>query len=295
MVETNSSIVTDNSDIQSLLDTTIGWGDKCVSDQQNYGRGGFCNFAVRNLLAAHSLGSYVLGNVGNSINNPTTVIDTQFIMVERDGSTRNGLVAQYAQLMYSNDAEIVSDSSYGCVWPISAECQSDDDREIDNTCGVPHSSMAIADNIGSDPYYLWWNITYLNGIIAWATDGDFPDKFNDDSEWDGGKTQCLLVDMYDPPDYLFADVPQPFEIILNIGVDIITEDVENLILDGLSTITGVPRGILELTVKVTQDINLDEYTGDDTDARRRRRLSDDDEDNYVLIEAQVCYSVGDGL
>ena len=82
------------------------------------------------------LGSYVLNNVGNSINNPTTVIDIQFIMVERDDSTINGVVEQYAQLMYSNNEEI----SHGRVWPISSECQSDSDREINNTCGVPHGN-----------------------------------------------------------------------------------------------------------------------------------------------------------
>ena len=50
---------------------------------------------------------------------------------------------------------------------------------------------------------------------------------------DGGKTQCILVDMYDP-----SKVPQPFEIILNIGVGIVTDDIRNVILDGLSTISG---------------------------------------------------------
>ena len=35
MVETDSSIVVDNDDTQSLLDRIIGWGDKCVSDQLN--------------------------------------------------------------------------------------------------------------------------------------------------------------------------------------------------------------------------------------------------------------------
>ena len=44
---------------------------------------------------------------GNGIDNSTTVIDTQFIMVERDGSTRNGLVAQCAQLLYSTNEPIV--------------------------------------------------------------------------------------------------------------------------------------------------------------------------------------------
>ena len=174
IVETDDTIVTDNTDVQSLLDTTIGWGDKCVSDQQNYGRGGFCNFAARNLLAAHSLGSYVIDEAPNSKDNPTTVIDTQFIMVERDGSTRNGLVAEYAQKMYDNDETKINEASLACVWPISAECQADDGREIDNTCGVPHSSMAIADNVGSDPGFLWWNITYNYGIVAWATDGASP-------------------------------------------------------------------------------------------------------------------------
>ena len=66
MIETDSSIV-DNDDIKSLLDTTIGWCNKYVSDQNNYTSGGFCYFAVRNLLAAHGLGSYAFENVGNGI------------------------------------------------------------------------------------------------------------------------------------------------------------------------------------------------------------------------------------
>lgn len=138
MVETNDTLITENSLAQSLLDYTIGWGYKCETDQHDYGRGGFCSFTVRHLVAAHSVASYLIDNVENSQDLGVDV-DNLFIMVERDGAVRNSIVAQYAQLMYQNDETKIGRRAYGCMWLIDAVCQEDNDREIDNTCGVPHA------------------------------------------------------------------------------------------------------------------------------------------------------------
>ncbi len=139
-----------------------------MSTQATEDRGGFCKFKVRHLGAAHSLGQYALEITGNKDFNKDTPL-TLFIMVERDGSTRNSMVAQYAQQMYSHNSQLIETHVMDCMWMISSECQSDKDRDIDNTCGVPHSSMSFKDNINKPPFHLWWNHTYYNGVLSFLT------------------------------------------------------------------------------------------------------------------------------
>lgn len=92
LIETDDEFVTENEWLQEALETGYSWGESCENDQQNGNRGGFCDYTVRHISAGHSLGSYILENVGNSSDiSETLVVDTQFLFVERDGTTRNSL------------------------------------------------------------------------------------------------------------------------------------------------------------------------------------------------------------
>ena len=153
VVEYPDSIGDDNTKqtINDILDTVISWGSQCIADVESpeRNRGGFCSFSVRNLAASHSFGQYVTEIMSDGEVDIDTSIETLLILVERDGPTRNSLAANYVQLFYGFDEDTLYDKANDCMWLISEECQEDDyDGPIDNTCGVPHSSMANADNLG---------------------------------------------------------------------------------------------------------------------------------------------------
>merc|ERR1719343_109761 len=70
-----------------LFEKQVGWGDKCHDDIDSFGRGGFCDFQVQHLLAAHSIGQYAV----RSTYNPRRSLQAFASVVENDGRTRNGL------------------------------------------------------------------------------------------------------------------------------------------------------------------------------------------------------------
>ena len=241
------------------------WGDQCYLDIDERDRGGFCSFSVRNLVASHSLASYVIDTVRETQEEVDTSVETLLVMVERDGPTRNSLVVDYVNTYYNYDEELINSVTNDCMWFISEECQSDDyEGSIDNTCGVPHSSMSNADNLGIAPYYLWWNETYHQGLIDWINNEvTFDDNFITTTQWDGTRQQCVYLDIMDPPNVLVASVPRLTTIALQYVEEQILDNVKEQILDALAAITHVPRGVLELSYTLlSADTDASDSDGD---------------------------------
>ena len=122
--------------------------------------------SIRNLFASHSFGQYVTDILGSGDIEIDQSVETLLVLVERDGATRNSLAANYVNLFYGGNSDTIYSKSNDCMWFISQECQSKSyDGAIDNTCGVPHSSMSNPDNLGIPPYQLYWQDDYHQGLI----------------------------------------------------------------------------------------------------------------------------------
>jgi len=260
----NPDAITDTSiraNIDTVLTTVVSWGDQCVLDVEQRNRGGFCSFFAANLLAAHSFANYVVEALEDTAHD--TSVETLLILVERDGATRNSLVAEYVNRFYAYSDELIYSKVNDCMWLISGECQEDEyDGPINNECGVPHSSMSPADNLGIPPYSLYWNETYHDGIIAWINNADsLGDKFAVKTAWNSYRDECVYFDVVNPPPILIADVPRIMTIGLNIVRGQVTEAIQNAILDAISGLTGVPRGVLQLSYALTTSAN-----GEDSDS-----------------------------
>lgn len=119
---------------------------------------------------------------------------------------------------------------------------------------------------GIVPYYLYWNETYHQGVIDFINgETDFGDNFIVKSEpWDGSRDQCVYLDLIDPPEVLIADVPSLMTIGLSIAGGIVDDAVKEAILNSVASLTGVPRGILELTyaLVINGNENIDTDDGD---------------------------------
>merc|ERR1712113_1231617 len=122
------------------------------------------------------------------------------------------------------------------------------------------------DNLGKSPGTLWWESTYHNGLMDWLNNNAQSDvNFLVKTTWNGMRDQCVYLDSMDPPDVLVADVPQLMTIGFRIVGGAISQNVQDAILDDISQKTGVPRGVLELTVKTLSNIkngNADDTDGD---------------------------------
>ena len=144
---------------------------------------------------------------------------------------------------------------------------------------MPHSSLSHPDNLGINPYEMWWEDTYHEGIIAFLNNGvsaSFPDNFVHDTKWDLSRNQCIYFDIVDPPSILVAEIPNLLKIAFKIVWDDITESIEHEFLDAISNLTGVPRGILELTKdKIRTSTSTDAEAGDEEIVEYRMSLDED--------------------
>jgi len=184
------------SSVQSMVQKMIGWGDKCHNDIDIFGRGGFCDYQVQHLLAAHSLGQYAV----RATYSPRQALQVFVSAVERDGRTRNGLAFEALRALQNAGSTVGS-----CVWRVAQGCPSDSPG---NTCGVPHSSASPADNLGAEPFYLYWASTLQFGIADVLAHGQLPLPSNwNTAWWDGSRDMCVSQDVNDPDLSLIAEVP----------------------------------------------------------------------------------------
>eukprot|EP00486_Rosalina_sp_Unknown_P000160 CAMPEP_0201566122 /NCGR_PEP_ID=MMETSP0190_2-20130828/5670_1 /ASSEMBLY_ACC=CAM_ASM_000263 /TAXON_ID=37353 /ORGANISM="Rosalina sp." /LENGTH=574 /DNA_ID=CAMNT_0047984401 /DNA_START=250 /DNA_END=1974 /DNA_ORIENTATION=+ len=263
----NPDAITDDDireNINDLLDTVFGWGAQCELDITDRNRGGVCQFSIRNLFASHSFGQYVTDIMGSGDIEIDQSVETLLVLVERDGPTRNSLAANYVNLFYGQNSETIYSQANDCMWFISQACQLDTyDGPIDNTCGVPHSSMSNPDNLGIPPENLYWEDTYHEGLIDWINnEASYGDNFIVQTGWDGSRNQCIYLDIIDPPESLIADVPSLMRIGLSIVGGQVTDSVQESILDGVAALTGVPRGVLQLTYNLFTNSDVDTEDGD---------------------------------
>jgi len=128
---------------QDVDEGVVSWGDRCKI-QIDAGRGGFCNFRLRNLLAAHSFSQFVLKEMGSS---KSIAQRTQFIETERDGTIRNSMTLQAAY----NFARQGSDTTF-CMYRVEPGCPPEDG----NLCGVPHSMLSKEEAVVEDPFSQYW-------------------------------------------------------------------------------------------------------------------------------------------
>eukprot|EP00485_Elphidium_margaritaceum_P001606 CAMPEP_0202689080 /NCGR_PEP_ID=MMETSP1385-20130828/4425_1 /ASSEMBLY_ACC=CAM_ASM_000861 /TAXON_ID=933848 /ORGANISM="Elphidium margaritaceum" /LENGTH=608 /DNA_ID=CAMNT_0049344167 /DNA_START=204 /DNA_END=2030 /DNA_ORIENTATION=+ len=261
VVENFESISDSNTreSIQEALQLQIAWGSQCNLDIQDRERGGFCAFQANHLLAVHSFASWIVEKARDVEHDQS--VETMLILVERDGATRNSIVNDYVRRYYSalgRTAQLVTQKVKNCMWLVSAECQRNDyDGDIDNTCGVPHSSMSPADNNGIAPFALPWASDYHQGILDFI-DGEsqFGDYFLA-SQWDSLADQCVSIDTLKPPSSLIADVPSVTRIIFELNRQQLTESVREQVLNAVHNLTGVPRGVLELSFADKSSVSTD--------------------------------------
>eukprot|EP01084_Bolivina_argentea_P189511 325891_1 len=288
---TNTNI---KSQIDDILDSIIGWGDQCELDVFDRNRGGFCQFKVRNLAAAHSFGVYTIDLLKDSQtqNNIDTSVELLIIMVERDGPTRNSLPINYANLFYDSNKIMIANKAIDCMWLIDSSCLDITyNGVIDNNCGVPHSSLAHADNLGISPGILWWENTYHNGLINWLnSEPQNEQNFIVKNTWNGQRDQCVYLDLIHPPHVLVADVPQLITIGFNIIGGTIIENIQNAILNDISDKIGVSRGVLELTVNIlSSNINWKNTNINDNDGDYVEIEMNLDENSAAIMETILQY------
>eukprot|EP01083_Nonionella_stella_P280967 956020_1 len=140
-------------------------------------------------------------------------------------STNGSYIDTESQLQTGLTQMCAKDPSY-CMWLISRECQLPDYKgPIDNTCGVPHASIAEKDNLLIPPYKLYWEKNY-NDVKT---------------EWDGTRT-------------LVADTPSKIQIsFANVRKAYMTK-IKKGMLDYIHDLTGAPRGVLELSNKLIHHV-----------------------------------------
>jgi pimeloyl-ACP methyl ester carboxylesterase len=133
--------------LTAALETPISWGANCYTQTAN-GRGGYCDFRLKHLLAVHAIGEHTAANA-SLIKTPLASV-----LVERDGYTRNGLAAKVVRtpLLVSNRAAAM------CVYRRVATC------DETNTCGAPHSIFSRSESLPVGPMY--WEADLFTQVAA---------------------------------------------------------------------------------------------------------------------------------
>ncbi len=193
--------------MRALTEQAFGWGDQCEDDRTNLNRGGYCNFKIENLLAVHAVSEYALAEA--MAGRATAKTASQFVPVERDGYTRNGAVLQAA---IGSENAAWGDHVHMCMYRIQEGC--DPDTEPGNTCGVPHSCIAPGDNLGIEPFNMYWWPGMESQTLDFLSDATKP--FGTSTTWSGDISECQQIADFTAADSnLFAQPNQLIKITLN--------------------------------------------------------------------------------
>ena len=130
--------------LTAALESPMGWGAGCAAQGAN-GRAGYCDFRVKHLLAVHALGQVTEANA-TFIKAPLASV-----LVERDGTSRNGLAAKLVR----TPLLVSSSKAAMCVYRRVAPCVN-----TSNACGAPHSIFSRPENLLVGPMY--WEADLLN-------------------------------------------------------------------------------------------------------------------------------------
>jgi hypothetical protein len=221
--------------VKELLDMPIGWGAGCETAVARYGRGGFCQFTVRHLLAAHSLGQYVV----RASSNAPRAMQVFMAPTQHDGPTRNGIAFEVLHALKSTGSSVSA-----CMWQAARGC--DIATEDGNMCVVPHSSASTSDNLGLAPHFLYWNHTQRQGLASFLTGGKVtaPPEWNA-RKWDGSRNMCVALDAASPPSSLVTDLSR-LEVTVIPTAGVVKRQIEDHVLQGVANLGRIDPKLLKL-------------------------------------------------
>ena len=256
-----------------LTSMEFGWGDQCEDDRTNLGRGGYCNFKIANLLAVHALGEWSLAA---ALNRELQVDDIQFIPVERDGYSRNGMVVEAA--IATAQSSFINTNL--CMYRVLQGCDPD---EKGSECGVPHSCIAPGDNLGIKPASelacaatgsctaddMYWWPGMKAATIEFVKNGT---PFGDGTtNWDGTYDNCQNLNINQVPSSLASLPKSLLSVVLNKKVaDMSDEDIQKVATSIAATI-GVPSYLAEPVAKK----NMKDHTNDENEL-------------FLFVTPEVC-------
>lgn len=137
------------------MNSPYGWGSVCEGIQVD--RGGYCATRIKNLMAVHSIGTY---SFGQSVNVPRKV-EAFMMYSERDGFSRDALASTFVSNLNKQGG-----SASMCTYHIS--CDLNYLKGYDNTCGVPHALLSVAENKVINPG-IYWEENMLDNIEGFFT------------------------------------------------------------------------------------------------------------------------------
>lgn len=221
--------------VKTLLDSPIGWGAGCEEAVAGANRGGFCQFSVRHLLAAHSFGQFVV----RASSNAPRAMQVFMAPTQHDGPTRNGMAFQVMHALESTGSSVSA-----CMWRAERGC--DISTEDGNTCVVPHSSASTSDNILLAPHFLYWNHTERQGLASFLTGGKVtaPPEWNA-RKWDGSRNMCEALDATSPPSLLVTDLSRLEVTVIPTG-GLMKRQIEDHVLQGVAKLSREDPKLLTL-------------------------------------------------
>merc|ERR1719329_1549158 len=143
-----------------LMEGDQEWGSVCTQILA-HGRGGFCKFKVKHLLATHSVALHGLVDAHEESAWSSGVPVTQIMTSERDGSTRNGLAYDLASHLFSVNPRRVSMCMHMFRDGVD---RSDPDEYFSDENSMPHASFK-----GTRAAGRWWEPKLFENMRSFTT------------------------------------------------------------------------------------------------------------------------------
>ena len=228
--------------LNAALDMPLSHNSLCGYDMQR-GRGGFCEYRLRHVLAVHSFAQHSMRS-SLAPRRPLTVMSAS---TERDGRTYLGLGYQALRGLAAKGGEV-----HACVFRWQRGCREESDAGPSNECVVPHSMNNVAAGVARAPFFLYWNETLRSGMADFLAPGQLgvPAATWNTPFWDGSRDACVRQDVSQPSRSLVADVATRWEIVVEADRTTTLEALRTRILDGLSDMTGLDRNVLAFLHRV---------------------------------------------
>jgi len=164
--------------IGQVMESKEYWGGVCDQIFQR-GRGGFCAFKKKHLLATHSFSMHVFAEAHENGWRRGVPI-TQALMTERDGKTRNGFTYEMSKLFNDISHRDVSLCMYRFKNGID---RSNDIEYWSDANSIPHANL--------NPHQLggWWEPKLFSNIAEFLS--GTRSSISDSAVWDGSREQCV--------------------------------------------------------------------------------------------------------
>ncbi|GMI05777.1 hypothetical protein TrLO_g343 [Triparma laevis f. longispina] len=205
----------------SIQSTLRPWAGETSARPTGLSKTGICNFRIKNLLAVHAIGEYALAGASSG----KILSEVQFVLVERDGYTRNGMVAQAAKgvnFMING----LQEKSHMCIYRVKDNC---DVATNGNEC----SPLGMEDQ-----------------TVRFITTGT---PFGDGTySWDGTMDNCQVQNLNALPSNLFAQADEMVSVLLNCDTASITDEKLSAIAKDLSKAAGFS----ELTLQPVKNADV---------------------------------------